>query len=411
MQQHTLEERVQEIELLNRSLRERLQEIESANYKIADLASELESKNTTLAQAVQRLSLLYKMGLALNSTMDLSRLFNLLLRMTVDALSARAGYLLMYDEQQQILGLADAVGLPAEVVDNLGPIPLQPGGTSFWVISNKQPLLIKNIDEEISFRRRSTLGFDRQTVICAPLLIQDRVIGTITMANKTDESNFTREDLELLSTIAAQASVAIRNARLYEEQESSYLGTVQALVSAIEANDAYTRGHSERVTRFSLALARAMGLPTERIKRLEQAAILHDIGKIGIEPSLLNKIGALSPHEIQTLRQHPRIGMRILEPIRFLEDVSTIIGQHHEHFDAHGYPHGLGGEKILLEARILAVADAFDALTTDRPYRKAIGAEAALIEISRKAGSQFDPQVVATLQRLRKGTNFSEEVT
>lgn len=409
--QYTLEERVHEIELLNRSLQERLLEIESANYKIADLASELENKNTNLAQAVQRLSLLYKMGLALNSTMDLGRLCNLLLRMTLDALGAKAGYLLLLDHEKQVLRLADAVGLPDGIVDRISPIPLQPGGTSYWVISNKQPLLIKNIDEEFSFRRRSTLGFDRKTVICAPLLIQAKVIGTITMANKANETNFTREDLELLSTIAAQASVSIRNARLYEDQEASYLGTVQALVSAIEANDAYTRGHSERVTRFSLALARAMGLPPERIKRLEQAGILHDIGKIGIDPSLLNKIGTLSANEIHTLRQHPRIGMRILQPIGFLEDVSTIIGQHHEHFDSKGYPQGLSGEAILLEARILAVADAFDALTTDRPYRKAIGTDAALAEINRKAGSQFDPQVVETLKRLWQEEKFPEDAS
>jgi putative nucleotidyltransferase with HDIG domain len=389
----TLEERLQEIEYLNISLEERIDEIEEANYKIADLAGDLEDRNTNLTNAVNRLSALYKMGLAINSTMDHDKLFELLLKKTIDTLHTKVGYILLFDKDRSSLSIGCTVGLPGGLDPELH-IPLLEGGVSHWVITNCRPLLIKDIDAAATFARDSMLGFTRETVICAPLIVKDEIIGTITMANKLDHSPFTGEDLELLSTIAAQASVAIKNARLYEEQQHTYLSTVQALVSAVEASDAYTRGHSERVTRYSLALARQMELPAEACKRLEQAAILHDIGKIGIDLALLHKEEDLSCGDIDILRQHPLIGNRILEPINFLKGVREIIVQHHERFDGQGYPQGIRGEKLLLESRILSVADTYDAMTSDRPYRKALTHLTARGEIEKNSATQFDPQVV-----------------
>ena len=397
----TLEERLKEIEYLNITLEERIEEIEEANYKIADLVSDLEDKNTTLEQAVSRLSALYKMGLAINSTMDLGKLFELLIRKTMDTLMARHGYILLLDNESWALKIGAVIGVP-EVVDATRNIPLKRGGVSHWVIDNRQPLLIQNMDDARDFNRISLLGFTRKSVICVPLTAKDEVVGTITMANKLDETPFSAEDLELLTTIAAQASVAIKNARLYEEQQNTYLNTVQALVSAIEASDAYTRGHSERVTRYSLALARQIGLSADSVKKLEQAAILHDIGKIGVDVALLHKEGKLSLEDIDILHQHPTIGVRILDPIHFLSNVLKIIEQHHERFDGKGYPHGINGKDQLIEARILAVADTYDAMTSDRPYRKALSHEIALQEIADHAGTQFDPEVADAFFQLCK---------
>ena len=181
---------------------------------------------------------------------------------------------------------------------------------------------------------------------------------------------------------------------LYEDQQKTYLNTIHALVSAIEASDSYTRGHSERVTRYSLAIAKRLGLSAERLKIMERAAILHDIGKIGINATLLHKVGKLSPEDIFDLQQHPTIGIKILEPIEFLNDVRTCIVQHHERFDGKGYPNGVSGEELLLEARILAIADTFDAMTSDRPYRKALSLDIAVKELVDNAGTQFDPAIV-----------------
>jgi len=395
----TLEERLKEIEYLNITLEERIEEIEEANYKIADLASDLEEKNTTLEQAVDRLSALYKMGLAINSTMDLEKLFSLLIRKAMDTLAARYGYILLLCQDGTALKIGNVAGVP-DHIDLDSTIALKQGGVSHWVIENGRPLLIQNIEEAREFSKISRLGFTRETVICAPLSDKEKVIGTITMANSLNGVAFTAEDLELLSTIAAQAGVAIRNASLYEEQQGTYLNTVQALVSAIEASDAYTRGHSERVTRYSLALARQMKLPSDSLNRLEQAAILHDIGKIGVDVALLHKEEELSSADIDILQQHPIIGVRILEPIRFLGGVREIIGQHHERFDGTGYPHRIKGEDMQLEARILAVADTFDAMTSDRPYRKALSHETTIREIADHAGTQFDPEVVEAFLQL-----------
>jgi putative nucleotidyltransferase with HDIG domain len=173
-------------------------------------------------------------------------------------------------------------------------------------------------------------------------------------------------------------------------------------VSACEASDPYTRGHSARVTRYSLALATKLNLDESAFKELEQAAILHDIGKIGIDDSLLHKVDELSLNDIDRLRQHPLIGMHILGPIHFMAHVREIIGQHHERFDGTGYPLGISGDKLLLEAKILSVTDSFDAMTSDRPYRKAMPTEVALSEIANHRGSQFDPVVANTFIELIK---------
>jgi len=389
-----LEERLKEIEYLNINLEERIEEIEEANYKIADLASELEGKNANLEQAVERLQSLYKMGLAINSTMELSSLLNTLSRRAMETLNGQVGYILMLNEKTGNLLIGGAAGLSDEYDREL-EISLKPGGVTYWVVNNNKPLLLENLDTSREFTKMSRLGFVRESIICAPITEHNKVIGTITIANPIDGSSYNNSDLDLLATIATQASVAIRNARLYEEQEVTYLNTVQALVSAIEASDAYTRGHSERVTRYSLALAKQVNLDADSFKRLEQAAVLHDIGKIGIDINLLHKKEKLTQADFDVLKLHPSIGVRILEPIRFMDPIRDIIEQHHERYDGKGYPKGLTGEEWLLEAKILAVCDTYDAMTSDRPYRTALPHEVAIQEIRDHSGTQFDPDVAA----------------
>ncbi len=400
-----LEERLKEIEYLNINLEERIEEIEEANYKIADLASELEEKNVGLAMAVERLQALYQTGLVINSTVELPKLLNILSQKSIEILKANMAYILMLDPETGNLLIGGAEGLPADV-DLNGQIPSREGGVSHWVIKNKRPLLIRKIDEARTFSKVSRLGFVRESIVCAPLMEKEKVIGTITVANPMDGSPFTVSDQDLLATIATQASVAIRNARLYEEQQKTYLDTVQAMVSAIEASDAYTRGHSDRVTRYSVALAKKLGLPQDVIDRLEQAAILHDIGKIGIDVNLLHKKGKLTASDFDVLKLHPSIGVRILEPIGFLAPIRDIIEQHHERYDGKGYPNGLKGTQSLPEARILAVCDTYDAMTSDRPYRKALPHEIAIQEIKDHAGTQFDPLIAEAFVGLCESAEF-----
>lgn len=388
-----LEEQVREIENLNLSLEERIEEVEKANYTIADLAAELEQKNSNLEHAVEHLSSIYKIGLAINSTMDIDRLFNLIVRTTITTLNAKIGYIILYDKNQRLLNVTNLIG-GGKLIAPKRSIAMKDTSVSTWVINNRKPLLIADINQTPQFDRFSDLGYERKSLICAPLMVKDEIIGTISVVNKIDNSQFYSDELEMLTTIAAQAAIAIKNATLYEEQQQTYLNTIQALVSAIEASDSYTKGHSERVTRYSIEIGRRLGLSIDRLQILERAAILHDIGKIGIDLSLLHKEGKLSSQDIHELQQHPMIGMKILEPIEFLLDVRTCIGQHHERYDGMGYPNRLKSSEQLLEARILSVADAFDAMTSNRPYRKALPLNVAIAELTENSGTQFDPAIV-----------------
>ncbi len=402
----TLEERLKEIEFLNISMEERIEEIEEANFKIADLASELEGKNTTLEKTVERLSALYKMGLATNSIMEVEQLFDLLLEKTMETIEAEFGYILLLNRETRNFQVVGVKGLPNDEELLHATIPLQPGGISYWVVLNAEPLLIQNVQDSKEFNTSSLLGFDRESVVCAPLIIKDEIIGTITMSNKRDKTPFSNDDMSLLNTIAAQASVGINNSRLYEEQQKTYLNTVHALVTAIEASDTYTRGHSERVTRYSVALGQKMGLDNDALNRLEQAAILHDIGKIGIALPLLHKQGNLDSEDMEILRQHPAIGAHILQPVGFLQAARKIVLQHHERFDGTGYPHCISGDEILIESRIIAVTDTYDAMTSDRPYRNALSHSVTIEEIQSCAGTQFDPEITAQFIALCNDKNW-----
>ncbi len=388
-----LEEHLREIENLNVSLEERIEEVEKANYTIADLAAELEQKNSNLEHAIDRLSTIHKIGLAINSTMDIDRLFNLIVRSTTSTLDAQIGYIILYDKEQQTLNVTNLIS-NGKLSAPHQAIKIKETSTSAWVINNRQPLLIADINQAPQFARISELGYERKTLICAPLMVKDEIIGTISVVNKSDNSQFYAFELEMLTTIAAQAAIAIKNATLYDEQQQTYLNTIQALVTAIEASDSYTKGHSERVTRYSVAIGSRLELSSDRLQILERAAILHDIGKIGIDLSLLHKEGKLSSHDVNELHLHPVIGMNILEPIDFLKDVRTCIGQHHERYDGMGYPYRIKHVDQLLESRIICVADAFDAMTSDRPYRKALTLDAAIAELSENSGTQFDPAIV-----------------
>jgi len=189
--------------------------------------------------------------------------------------------------------------------------------------------------------------------------------------------------------------MALNLARLYDEQEELFLGTILSLAEAIDARDPYTRGHSDHVSQYALKTAQTMGLSEKESKGIYYAAILHDIGKIGIREDVLNYDGSLDQEKYAHMKTHPEIGARILGVVKGFEQIRLMVRAHHEHYDGTGYPDGLKGQEIPLGARIIAVADVYDALTTDRPYRVAWNKEKALQVIQEKAGSQFDPQVVS----------------
>lgn len=200
--------------------------------------------------------------------------------------------------------------------------------------------------------------------------------------------------------------------KLYIEMRNVYFETIKALTAAIEAKDKYTEGHSKRVEKYVSIIAREMKLTSTKTEILKYAALLHDIGKIGISEVILNKTTALSDTEYDQIKEHPEIGYKILEEVDFLKKVKEIILYHHERFDGSGYPHHLKGAKIPLESSIMAVADAFDAMTSDRPYRKALSINKAIEELKKNSGEQFAPEVVGVfVNALNKQSDSSEKVS
>jgi len=182
---------------------------------------------------------------------------------------------------------------------------------------------------------------------------------------------------------------------------SMYVRSIDALIKALEAKDFYTRGHSQRVTMYSVAIGKSMHLPMEQIELLRQAAVLHDLGKIGVREEILNKPEKLTEREFKEITLHPEVAIRILEPIPFFRPLLPAILHHHERFDGRGYPRGLAGNDIPLESRIMAIADTFDAMTSTRAYRNALSLEAANAEILRCSGAQFDPKIVPVFMEVQ----------
>ncbi|HMK52603.1 MAG TPA: HD domain-containing phosphohydrolase, partial [Thermodesulfobacteriota bacterium] len=222
--------------------------------------------------------------------------------------------------------------------------------------------------------------------------------------NKQDGGKFNKEDLSLLTSLADQVAVALDNSRLYQELEEMFFQMADSFADAIEKRDPYTGGHTRRVTLYSEAIAKYLPLEPLQRKWLKITSVLHDIGKIGIEDYILKKPDRLNPEEFEVIKRHSEIGAKIVEHIRQLKEIIPGVKYHHEQVDGKGYPDGLMGEDIPPLARIVAVADTYDALTTDRPYRKAMGKEAAVEEMKRCSGTQLDKEVVeAFIQAYEKG--------
>ncbi len=226
---------------------------------------------------------------------------------------------------------------------------------------------------------------------------QNQILEKRVEERTIDLQNLT-EELEEKNRTLSQQKEEIR--RLYSHLQRSYLGTITSLHFALEAKDQYTRGHSERVFHYSLHMGRELDLDLEDMVHLKYAALLHDLGKIGIPDSILLKPGKLTSEEYDIIKNHATLGATILDPIQFLKRVKIIIGHHHEHYDGRGYPDGLKAENIDIQGRIIAVADAFDAMRSDRPYRAARSRMEALDELVEMSGTQFCPRCVDAFNRV-----------
>jgi putative nucleotidyltransferase with HDIG domain len=364
------------------------------------MAVTIQQRTEDLTHKVDELTTLYETSRALGSTLDLDTLLDSTLDAAMRSFAVDSGYLVLRDSTSSALQLRAWRGTTDAAPDDRAVR----SSMSEWVVRQGRPLIFnpsaKNGDVENVDAITGALA-----AVCVPLHSADGVIGAIAVGSRDPSARFTGDDVRLLSTIANHLTVAIGNTELYASLQDAYLATVRSLAAAVDAKEPHMRGHSERVAVFSRSIAENMGLSHEQRTALEMAAYLHDIGKIGISGQILRKAGPLSDEETSTMRHHPLIGANILRPVAFPWSIGPVVRHHHERFDGGGYPAGLRGEEIPILARVLCVADAYEAMIADRPYRKCMTSEGAVAELRECAGTQFDPRVVEALIEVLRQTD------
>ncbi|MCC6300026.1 MAG: GAF domain-containing protein [Anaerolineales bacterium] len=376
----------------------------------ARMASEIEK--AILLDASQqrntRLEALIDIIGIIGSNLDRDLVLHLIVRYARDLLHAEHASLFLIDEEQ-----GDIVLRISSSESNVPALRVPRGqGIIGAAIESGDIIFVPNVHEDDRhFKDAEPItGITTTSLIAVPLITQavqlgqelgsaqPQIIGGIEAINRVD-GVFAKEDAELLQTLATQAATVFQIAKLYGDANELFLDTIQAMVASIDAKDPYTNGHSQRVSEFSVAIGKQMNLPPEIIHQLRIGALLHDIGKIGISDSILSKPGRLTEEEIEQMKQHPAIGAGIMKNVRLLRSEIPALAEHHEHMDGTGYPNNLRGDQISLFGRIVAAADVFDALTSDRPYRGALDVEEVLNRMQKDSGSHFDDVCVQALIR------------
>lgn len=320
---------------------------------------------------------LFEINRRLFSEVHIDRLFENIVEEAAKAMSAESASLALA-ENDGFLNVKASIGKVKVIEGERGRIKIGEGIAGL-AAKEKKPVFL---DERT------------KTVVSVPILSKGGLIGVLNLAKPAGVKPFINSDIEMLSILCGQAGIAIENAMLYERVKSSYTGIIATLASAIEARDPYTAGHAIRMAEYSKSIAEEMGVSGQAIETIYRAALMHDIGKIGIPDNILLKNGPLSEDECRIMKKHPDIGSKILESMDGLANVARIVRYHHNRFDEGPKEELSGNSEEIIGTRIIAAADAFEAMTSIRPYRKAIPATEAVEELKRMAGSQFDPDVV-----------------
>lgn len=366
-----------------------------------------------MSEKVSRLSVLMDASIHMTSTLDLEEVLDLIMSQAKEVLDAEASSVFLIDEEKNELYFVSATGTGGGKAKRVR-VPWGKGIVG-WVAETGETLLVPDVAKDKRFYRKvdEETDFVTKSILAVPLVVKGRVVGVAESLNKKGTRGFTQDDVELFEAFARHAAVAVDNARLYLELEGLFKSSIRAVVFVVEAKDKYTRGHTERVTEYSVMAARELGLSKDEVKRVEIASLLHDIGKIGIPDTILGKPGKLTDEEFEIVKDHPVRGCEIMGSIAAMKNVIPGIRHHHERYDGLGYPDKLKGKEIPLLGKIISVADVFDALTTDRPYRGAISIDETLEYLQSNAGYQFDPDVVDAFckayDRQREGGAESEE--
>ncbi len=358
----------------------------------ADLHARLEHK-------VHELSVLYSIHEALESLSNTDELFAALTDLACDITEARSSAFFIADHESETYYLKH--GFTQGAAESRPQAFRLDRSIQERLAVERSPLVWQG-DEILDFYR-DAVPADRQptALVLAPLYVRNESFGILAVEDKaSDPQRFTQTDVNFINVLLKKASLQIENNALYETIYSNLVDTLRSLVSTLEAKDPYTERHSNRVTRVAVLLAREVGCSAEELDTLQFAGVLHDIGKIGISDAILQKKGRLTKEEYEIIKTHPVIGERILEPLGMLPHEKAIIRHHHERWDGKGYPDGLAGRDIPFLVRIVSLADAYDAMTSNRVYRNKLSHEVAAAEVERNAWYQFDGNLVKAFFRL-----------
>ncbi len=376
-----------------------LQNMLRDQVKLASLEKELESLSGQLANTYEELSLIYQLSSGMRVNRRASEFFKQACLDVMEVMSVKGmGFALHGDNFRNTEPvLYGSLSLPPGKVRRLSEELVA------VLKQRKTPLLVNDLAKDKTF---SWMGEYAQQLLAVPLQRQDEVLGCMFGLDK-NVGEFDSVDSKLLNSIGNESAIYLENAMLFDDVHSLMMGLLHSLTSAVDAKDAYTCGHSERVALLSRHLAIEAKLSEYEVERVYMAGLLHDVGKIGVPEAVLQKCGKLTDEEFAQIKKHPEIGARILKDIKQVEDIIPGVLHHHERYDGRGYPHNLAGEKIPLMGRIICLADCFDAMTSSRTYRKALPLEVALAEIRKCAGTQFDPGLAEFFLKIPQ-TQFEE---
>lgn len=383
-------------ELLN----ETLAELEREKQVIENKYREVEQLNIELNKKIEQLTSLDACSKATTSILDTDRLLDVVMSLIINVMQFdRALIMLIDNESKNLVPVKTAGGdeNAIQVIRNYS-IPLnRTNNILARVVTTGIAQIIRNVDH--SFLRKENIilrKFKPQSFVAVPLITRNKVIGVMAAERNKGLDDFSSNDLNYVMNFCNQIAISLENARLIENMKESFVSSILSLSSALEAKDPYTRGHSNRVATYSTIIARRMRLDDEHVEIIRLMALMHDVGKIGIPDSIISKPGKLDIEEFTIIKRHTLFSLSIIEPLLSNKPELCYIKSHHERYDGLGYPDGLMGNSIPLEARIMAVADSFDAMTTNRPYRSAFPRERAIMEIEKGKGTQFCPEVADT---------------
>lgn len=361
---------------------------------LIDAQQEMENLSKEIARTYEELNLHYELSAKLGTHPAPAPVYHNVVEQIRQLIAFGHIAILMRDDGGGLTAayVADGAGHPLPLSFRLGPGE----GISGEVARTASAMIVCRVDQDAHF---VPPPYPVTSLLSVPMITSGKVLGVITLSDKHGGEEFSTNELKLLETIARQAAIALENARLFAEVRELFLSTVKSLASAIDAKDPYTHGHSLRVAYYSAVIAKQLSLPAEQREEVYLAAILHDVGKIAIPETILLKPSSLTPHEWETMKQHPLHSAHILSQVKQFEQIARVVRHEHERYDGSGYPDGLTAEQIPLASRIIAIADAYDAMTTSRSYRQGMAPEQAMQRLAKSTGSQFDPALFTQFQR------------